>query len=53
LSAATITAYALTATSVCFESPGWKLEEAGARGWFRSTTPSGRKYLSGPTIYPI
>jgi hypothetical protein len=35
------------------QRPGWKLEEAGARGWFRWTTPSGRKYLSGPTVYPI
>jgi hypothetical protein len=35
------------------QQPGWKLEHAGARGWFRWTTPSGRKYVSGPTVYPI
>jgi len=35
------------------QRPGWKLEHAGARGWFRWTTPSGRTYLSKPTIYPI
>ena len=35
------------------QQPGWKLEEADARGWFRWTTPSGRTYLSGPTVYPI
>ncbi len=34
------------------QSPGWHLEEAGARGWFRWTTPSGRGYLSRPTQYP-
>jgi hypothetical protein len=34
------------------QSPGWKLEQAGARGWFRWTTPSGRSYLSRPTQYP-
>ncbi len=34
------------------QSPGWHLEEAGARGWFRWTTPSGRTYLSRPTQYP-
>jgi hypothetical protein len=34
------------------QQPGWKLEDAGARGWFRWTTPSGRTYLTGPTIYP-
>jgi hypothetical protein len=34
------------------QAPGWHLEEAGARGWFRWTTPSGRRYLSGPTQYP-
>jgi hypothetical protein len=33
------------------QSPGWRLEEAGARGWFRWTTASGRSYLSGPTQY--
>ena len=35
------------------QQPGWKLEEAGARGWFRWITPSGRTYLSGPEVYPI
>jgi hypothetical protein len=35
------------------QQPGWKLEEAGARGWFRWTTPSGRTYVTGPTVYPI
>jgi hypothetical protein len=35
------------------QQPGWKLEHAGVRGWFRWTTPSGRKYVSGPTVYPI
>jgi hypothetical protein len=34
------------------QSPGWRLERAGSRGWFRWTTPSGRTYLSGPTQYP-
>jgi hypothetical protein len=34
------------------QQPGWKLREAGRRGWFRWTTPSGRTYLSGPTQYP-
>ncbi len=34
------------------QAPGWHLEQAGARGWFRWTTPSGRSYLSGPTQYP-
>ena len=27
------------------QAPGWHLEHAGARGWFRWTTPSGRSYL--------
>ena len=34
------------------QQPGWKLREAGNRGWFTWTTPSGRTYLSGPTQYP-
>jgi Domain of unknown function (DUF222) len=34
------------------QSPGWRLEQAGSRGWFRWTTPSGRTYLSRPTQYP-
>jgi hypothetical protein len=34
------------------QSPGWHLECAGIRGWFRWTTPSGRSYLSRPTQYP-
>jgi hypothetical protein len=34
------------------QSPGWHLEHAGSRGWFRWTTPSGRSYLSKPTQYP-
>jgi hypothetical protein len=34
------------------QAPGWHLEQAGARGWFRWTTPSGRTYLNGPTRYP-
>jgi hypothetical protein len=34
------------------QAPGWHLEQAGSRGWFRWTTPSGRNYLSGPTHYP-
>jgi hypothetical protein len=34
------------------QSPGWHLHDAGARGWFRWTTPSGRSYLSRPTQYP-
>jgi hypothetical protein len=34
------------------QAPGWRVEEAGARGWFRWTTPSGRSYLSRPTQYP-
>jgi len=34
------------------QSPGWHLEQAGDRGWFRWTTPSGRSYLSRPTQYP-
>jgi hypothetical protein len=34
------------------QAPGWRVEQAGARGWFRWTTPSGRTYLSRPTQYP-
>jgi hypothetical protein len=34
------------------QGPGWHLEEAGARGWFRWNTPAGRSYLGGPTRYP-
>ena len=34
------------------QAPGWHLEQAGSRGWFRWFTPSGRSYLSGPTQYP-
>jgi len=34
------------------QAPGWHLEQAGSRGWFRWSTPSGRSYLSGPTQYP-
>jgi hypothetical protein len=34
------------------QATGWRLEQAGARGWFRWTTPSGRTYLSRPTQYP-
>jgi hypothetical protein len=34
------------------QAKGWHLEQAGARGWFRWTTPSGRSYLSRPTQYP-
>jgi Domain of unknown function (DUF222) len=34
------------------QSLGWHLQDAGARGWFRWTTPSGRSYLSRPTQYP-
>jgi hypothetical protein len=34
------------------QSRGWHLEQAGQRGWFRWTTPSGRTYLSRPTQYP-
>ncbi len=34
------------------QAPGWRLEHAGTRGWFRWTTPSGRTYLSRPTQYP-
>jgi Domain of unknown function (DUF222) len=34
------------------QSPGWRVEQAGARGWFRWTAPSGRSYLSKPTQYP-
>jgi Domain of unknown function (DUF222) len=34
------------------QEPGWRLEHAGSRGWFRWTTPSGRSYLSRPTQYP-
>jgi hypothetical protein len=34
------------------QSAGWHLEQAGRRGWFRWTTPSGRTYLSRPTQYP-
>jgi hypothetical protein len=35
------------------QQPGWKLRQAGARGWFTWTMPSGRTYTTGPTIYPI
>jgi hypothetical protein len=34
------------------QAPGWRLEQAGKRGWFKWTTPSGRTYLSRPTQYP-
>ncbi len=34
------------------QAPGWHLQHAGTRGWFRWTTPSGRSYLSRPTQYP-
>ena len=34
------------------QAPGWRLEHAGTRGWFRWRTPSGRTYLSRPTQYP-
>jgi hypothetical protein len=34
------------------QAPGWQVEQAGARGWFRWITPSGRTYLSRPTQYP-
>jgi hypothetical protein len=34
------------------QAPGWRVEQAGARGWFRWITPSGRTYLSRPTQYP-
>ena len=34
------------------QAPGWHLQHAGTRGWFRWTTPSGRSYLSHPTQYP-
>jgi hypothetical protein len=34
------------------QSPGWRLEQAGQRGWFRWTTPSGRTYLTRPTQCP-
>ncbi len=34
------------------QAPGWHLEHAGTRGWFRWRTPSGRTYLSRPTQYP-
>ncbi len=34
------------------QAPGWHLEHAGARGWFRWTTPSGCSYLSRPSQYP-
>ncbi len=34
------------------QASGWHLGQAGSRGWFRWTTPSGRSYLSGPTRYP-
>ncbi|HEX6520265.1 MAG TPA: hypothetical protein VF070_09685, partial [Streptosporangiaceae bacterium] len=33
------------------QQPGWKVDGTGARGWFRWTTPSGRMYLKGPSIY--
>ena len=34
------------------QAPGWHLEHAHARGWFRWTTASGRKYTTKPTQYP-
>ncbi len=34
------------------QRPGWRVEGTGARGWFRWTTPSGRTYVKGPSIYP-
>ncbi len=35
------------------QRPGWKVEGTGTPGYFTWTTPSGRKYLSKPTMYPI
>ena len=32
---------------------GWKIEGTGTPGWFTWTVPSGRKYLSKPTVYPV
>jgi hypothetical protein len=34
------------------QRPGWRVEDHGSRGWFTWTTPSGRRYTKGPTIYP-
>jgi hypothetical protein len=33
------------------QKPGWKVKDTGTRGWFTWTTPSGRSYTKGPTIY--
>jgi hypothetical protein len=35
------------------QRPGWTLQGTGQRGWFQWTLPSGRTYLTKPTIYPI
>lgn len=35
------------------QSPGWRLEGTGEPGYFRWKTPSGRTYVTGPTVYPV
>jgi hypothetical protein len=35
------------------QRPGWKIEGTSTPGYFTWTTPSGRKYQSKPTAYPI
>ncbi len=34
------------------QRPGWTVKDMKNRGWFTWTTPSGRRYTKGPTIYP-
>jgi uncharacterized membrane protein YgcG len=35
------------------QRPGWRIDGTGTPGWFRWKTPSGRTYVTGPTVYPI
>ncbi len=35
------------------QGPGWNIEGTSTPGYFTWTTPSGRKYHSKPTVYPI
>jgi hypothetical protein len=34
------------------QQPGWGIGKGPAPGWFTWKLPSGRTYLTGPTIYP-
>lgn len=35
------------------QEDGWKIDATGTPGWFRWTMPSGRRFVSKPTVYPI